>query len=246
MLAGMDVYQLYYEKKSLVDRLHRLYEDPMSIRFWDILLGVILSGWLESNHFQIWVRLLLERCPPGARWTAFPDVFFEFMDNTDWTIRVSGLSDIRERGKPWWEVDRVFFPINVNNGHWVLGELLLPSFDFYLYDTAVSMQTYESLKANKKFERFGVELEKIVNDIDYWRRVGLQPRLVRLKTHKVKNVPQQSGPLGDCGVFVLMFIERLVSGYTIDLDEDAQEAAFKFRARMCAIYWGSRDRAILM
>jgi len=49
VLAGMDVYQLYYANKSQVEFVHRLYKDPMNILFWDILLGVTNVGWLESN-----------------------------------------------------------------------------------------------------------------------------------------------------------------------------------------------------
>ncbi|KAL4578728.1 hypothetical protein LXL04_014859 [Taraxacum kok-saghyz] len=43
-----------------------------------------------------------------------------------------------------------------------------------------------------------------------------------------ENVPQQTGPLGDCGIFLCMFMEKLASGLPLTLDRDAQQAAVAF------------------
>ena len=53
------------------------------------------------------------------------------------------------------------------------------------------------------------------------------------------NVPQQSNGLGDCVVFVCMFMEQLVSRQPIHEFMDPRNVALEFRQRMTKIYWGS-------
>ena len=54
-----------------------------------------------------------------------------------------------------------------------------------------------------------------------------------------ENAPQQSSHLGDCSVFVCMFMEQLVSAQPIRELIDPKNAALEFRQRMTKIYWGS-------
>ena len=54
-----------------------------------------------------------------------------------------------------------------------------------------------------------------------------------------ENVPQQSSHLGDCGVFVCMFMEQLVSGQPIRELIDPKNADLEFRQWMAKYFWGS-------
>ena len=50
---------------------------------------------------------------------------------------------------------------------------------------------------------------------------------------------------GECGVFMLLYMEQLVSGRSIGILTTPVIAAMQFRTRMDMIYYGSSRKAIL-
>lgn len=143
---------------------------------------------------------------------------------------------------------QVFIPINIPNRHWVLGELRLSSMTVYIYDSLVAMGCYEHLVENKQISKFTEGLAALLNQIDYLskeNRVTIKPADIKFVV--IDDLPQQKGMLGDCGVFMCMWMEQLVSGQPLSVlkgmlgDKQADKACMEYRMRMGKIYLGSKD-----
>ena len=68
---------------------------------------------------------------------------------------------------------------------------------------------YESFKATGRFDAFGRNLLKLMEDTHYWDHFPAENKRVDMMEFVEALVPQQKGPLGDCGVFLCMFMEFL-------------------------------------
>ena len=92
-----------------------------------------------------------------------------------------------------------------------------------------------------QFNAFAKNLKKILDTTSYWDHFPKEKRRNDIMSFvEGENVPQQTGPLGDCGIFLCMFMEKLASGLPLTLDKDAQQAAVAFRYRMARIFLVSR------
>ncbi|CAI9269240.1 unnamed protein product [Lactuca saligna] len=139
------------------------------------------------------------------------------------------------------EVDRVYFPICINPHHWVLGELWMDTLPLNLYD---SFRLFGAVKIID-FVRFEELMDRILVKIEYWNHMGLPVQKASITVTDVTDVPQQEGMYGECGVFMLMFMEQLVSGRPIGISMALVVAATQFRYRMAMIYYGSSIQSIL-
>ncbi|KAL4579390.1 hypothetical protein LXL04_015534 [Taraxacum kok-saghyz] len=80
-----------------------------------------------------------------------------------------------------------------------------------------------------RFTAFAKNLKKIIDTTSYWDHFPKEKRRNGIMSFvEGENVPQQTGPLGDCGIFLCMFMEKLASGLPLTLDRDAQQAAVAF------------------
>ena len=132
--------------------------------------------------------------------------------------------------------------INVPNAHWFLAQIDLVSWKVTIYDSAKYCDYFRTFKEEETFHKFGQKLLRLLDTIFYWDHLPSTPRRTDVMEFvEAVDVPQQTGGLGDCGVFVCMFLEMLASGLPVKLQQPALEAAVGFRSRMCQIFWATRS-----
>ncbi|CAH1444969.1 unnamed protein product [Lactuca virosa] len=91
-----------------------------------------------------------------------------------------------------------------------------------------------------EFTSFGDSIISELDAIEYWNDFpdGHKDK-ARVEFIDIVDVPQQEYILdrGDCGVFVCMFLEMIVSGVPVKIDKPCRDAEFLYRNRMTNIIW---------
>ncbi|KAL4556303.1 hypothetical protein LXL04_038950 [Taraxacum kok-saghyz] len=167
-----------------------------------------------------------------------------FLGSPNWA---KGEWMTREPGKcrPWKDVDRVFIPINIPQSHWILGELSLQKMKVRVFDSGLRMWSLNKLVSDGTIGRFQEDLVGLLDGIDYWGSACVGRKNPKDLTFKnVEGLPQQSDILGDCGVFLCMYLEQLVSGIKICDVSDTESLGKEFRIRMGKIFYGSCNRVV--
>ncbi|CAI9301255.1 unnamed protein product [Lactuca saligna] len=153
-------------------------------------------------------------------------IFFGGFEMFQWAGSATGNPfDPLDGCKSWLKVDRVYFPICINPHHWILGELWMDTLALNLYD---SFQLFGAMKIID-FVRFEELMDRILVEIKYWNHMGFPVQKASLTVTDVTDVPQQEGMYGECGVFMLMFMEQLVSGRPIGISMTLVVAATQCR-----------------
>nr|KAJ0209397.1 hypothetical protein LSAT_V11C400210090 [Lactuca sativa] len=205
--------------------------------FWSSLFGHTHDGWLESSHITIWYRLLMERRFEGDRYTIMPPNFFvshALEEGQDWRAFMTGIATYPNFMAAWWDVDTVLLPIHSSPNHWLFGELRLASMEVHIYDS-LGREAYEKFKSEEIFSKFERRVANYLYKIKYWARRNISRIPLNMQFIYEENVPQQSSNLGDCGVFVCMFMEQFVSGQPIRVLIHPKNATLEFRQRMAKI-----------
>ncbi|XP_044483973.1 ubiquitin-like-specific protease 1 isoform X2 [Mangifera indica] len=123
--------------------------------------------------------------------------------------QINGISlRTKEFFRPWSSVDKVFFPINFDNQHWVCGVLDINEWRMYIYDSA---QYTESIERVKKLLMPFRTLTHLMKASNFYISKGIPSPdpLPTLQYRCVRDVPKQDVGSGDCGIFLLMFMEYL-------------------------------------
>ncbi|PWA79180.1 phospholipase-like protein [Artemisia annua] len=103
-------------------------------RFWLALAGLdtFKKGWLTDNHLDLWVDLLWRFRPNEADWAVVSPHFSQ-------AILVGVFPTYYSNGVrypvPWKDVERVFFPVNEPDKHWILAELHIATGVVTFYDS---------------------------------------------------------------------------------------------------------------
>nr|KAJ0218857.1 hypothetical protein LSAT_V11C300126060 [Lactuca sativa] len=208
------------------DVQHRLFNFVLDRDFWSSLFGHTHDGWLESasitkvscvQHITIWYRLLMERRFESDRHTIMPPNFFvshALEEGQDWQAFMAGIATYPNFMVAWWDVDTVLLPIHSSPNHWLFGELRLASMEVHIYDS-LGRGAYEKFQSEGIFSKFERRVANYLDKIKYWARRNIPRIPLNMQFIYEENVPQQSSHLGDCGVFLCMFMEQLVSGQPI-------------------------------
>ncbi|KAL4586248.1 hypothetical protein LXL04_010883 [Taraxacum kok-saghyz] len=107
------------------------------------------------------------------------------------------------------------------------------------------MRSLKKLVSDGTIGRFQEDLVGLLDGIDYWASAGVGRKNPKdLTFENVEGLPQQSGILGDCGVFLCMYLEQLVSGIKICDVSDTESLGKEFRIRMGNIFYGSCKRVV--
>nr|KAJ0197585.1 hypothetical protein LSAT_V11C700368570 [Lactuca sativa] len=175
----------------------------------------------------------------GDRHTIMPPNFFchAVEEGQDWRAFMAGIATYPNFMVAWWDVDTVQLPIHSSPNHWLFGELRLASMEVHIYDS-LGKGAYEKFNSDGTFTKFESRVANYLDKISYWARRNIPRIPLNMQFIFEKNVPQQSSHLGDCGVFVCMFMEQLVSSQPIRELIDPRNTALEFRQRMTKIYWG--------
>nr|KAJ0205182.1 hypothetical protein LSAT_V11C500265630 [Lactuca sativa] len=186
---------------------HRFYNLILDKDFWSLLFGHKDDSWLDEIRV---IRLhLLQRMLNtltlwfhGRMWIGYKYSFIEI---------------------------KVCMSIHYYPNHWLLGDLHLESMGVY---HSLGRSAYNWLESNGTFIGYEARVTKLLEKINYWRRRNIPGTPLKMIITREDNVPQQNSHLGDCGVFVCMFMEQLVSRQPIRLVTDPIKAAMEFRQRM--------------
>nr|KAJ0197221.1 hypothetical protein LSAT_V11C700346700 [Lactuca sativa] len=207
--GGEDVIQNYVLHSY--DVQHRLFNFVLDRDFWSSLFGHTHDGWLESAHITIWYRLLMERWFESDRHTIMPPNFFvshALEEGQDWRAFMAGIATYPNFMVAWWDVDTVLLPIHSSPNHWLFGELRLASMEVHIYDS-LGRGAYEKFQSKGIFSKFERRVANYLDKIKYWARRNIPRIPLNMQFIYEENVPQQSSHLGDCGVFLCMFMEQL-------------------------------------
>nr|KAJ0208595.1 hypothetical protein LSAT_V11C400201430 [Lactuca sativa] len=200
------------------DVQHRLFNFVLDRDFWSSLFGHTHDGWLESAHITIWYRLLMERRFESDRHTIMPPNFFvshALEEGQDWRAFMDGIATYPNF--------MVLLPIHSSPNHWLFGELRLASMKVHIYDI-LGRGAYEKFKYEGIFSKFESQVANYLDKIKYWARRNIPRILLNMQFIYEENVPQQSSHLGDCGVFLCIFMEQFVLGQPIRVLIDPKNA----------------------
>lgn len=121
-------------------------------------------------------------------------------------------------------MDKIFFPINIKNSHWVLAVAFVSS---------KRIQYFDSLAASgdKKQEIYLNAIQSWLSDESKSRNgVDINPSEWRIVKSSHRNTPQQKNGV-DCGIFSVMFAD--VISDDIDPSRLTQSDMPHFRKKVC-------------
>ncbi|CAH1451488.1 unnamed protein product [Lactuca virosa] len=93
-----------------------------------------------------------------------------------------------------------------------------------------------------EFTSFGDRIISELDVIDYWNDFPDGHKAnTTLEFVDTIDTPQKEyiEDRGDCGVFVCMFMEMIVSGVPVKIDKPRRDAGFLYRNRMTNIIWNT-------
>nr|GFA61773.1 ulp1 protease family, C-terminal catalytic domain-containing protein [Tanacetum cinerariifolium] len=99
-----------------------------------LALGKERRGWLSDTHLDIWVLYMWHYRPVEADWAICSPFFNTFMLGDKMSrCYVDGVT----YGVPWFSesVEKVYFPINVEDNHWIIPEFHIRSGVITFYDS---------------------------------------------------------------------------------------------------------------
>ncbi|CAH1420894.1 unnamed protein product [Lactuca virosa] len=149
----------------------------------------------------------------------------------------------RKRAVAWYQrtpFTVVLFVINVISAHWFMAVLHLDTWKVEIYDSARIAGYFSKYLTGGEFTSFGDSIISELDVIEYWNHfpVGHKDK-AKLEFVDVVDVPQQEYSLdkGDCGVFVCMFMEMIVSGVPVKISTARRDAGFLYRNKMANVIW---------
>ncbi|MFS7961656.1 putative Ulp1 protease family catalytic domain, papain-like cysteine peptidase superfamily [Helianthus anomalus] len=222
---------------SRLRKLGKTMASEVGPEFWSSLLGDDGSGWLSDDRQQ------------SDRWSILPPYF---------QMTIVECDAIRRHGY-------VYVPLNIRNVHWLLGVFHLHDRTLPIYDKVVisyichctlnpflsnDYLTYAyvcSLLDSGTLVKERIEVICHINfAFEIWLHINGyyaddEPLKMSLsfKVLYPNLVPQQSGKLGDCGVWVCIFIERLINKQPVYQQEDTTTAAYQMRQRLAILFYDS-------
>ncbi|GKE16985.1 phospholipase-like protein, partial [Tanacetum coccineum] len=137
----------------------------------------------------------------------------------------------------------IFFPINLDNQHWVAASWNLDDYQLFVYDSLECPENYEKMiNLLKKWKDF---IKKDLESMDWFKKTKRDPECFRILLRYVNDMPRQSSMYGtlDCGVMTCKFIEMLTKGKTINAKNFGANVAKKcqeFRAKMALMLYDTR------
>uniref|UniRef100_A0A1J3J155 Sentrin-specific protease 5 n=1 Tax=Noccaea caerulescens TaxID=107243 RepID=A0A1J3J155_NOCCA len=212
----------------------------------------LLTGnkWLTDSHMRSWVIMMSKRLANNPEWFKNDRICFldsritQFWErdwpkfqrcemlppnSLDWFY--GNLPKSHPTGKRWgYDVDDLYIPLNINMKHWVALHVSIPNRHITIYD---SLPTYvNDATMGLLVEPYAVMMPHLMNAACLEED---KPKYFTTKyTHdRPSKVPHQRGD-GDCGVFVLKFIECLALGHTTFPNTLSQTNCHLFREQIAA------------
>ncbi|KAJ0560387.1 putative Ulp1 protease family catalytic domain, papain-like cysteine peptidase superfamily [Helianthus annuus] len=126
------------------------------------------------------------------------------------------------------QVDEVYVPLNVLNKHWLLGVFHLHDKTLTIYDSLLDWSLIDKERTQAICD-INFAFESWLRMNDYYDEKGWSLSFP-FKVVYPDNVPQQFGSLGDCGIWVCIFMERLINNQPLlRQHEQPKETAMQMR-----------------
>lgn len=108
------------------------------------------------------------------------------------------------------DIDDIYIPLSIGQKHWVALHISIPKRHIVVYDSLPS--TIRKADLAKVLEPYAVMIPYLLNEAALTEEKHLFPKDKFTFDRPTKGVPHQDNG-GDCGVFVLKYIECLSLGY---------------------------------
>ncbi|KAF5776603.1 putative Ulp1 protease family catalytic domain, papain-like cysteine peptidase superfamily [Helianthus annuus] len=205
-------------------------------KFWESLLGMDGEGWLSDDHIFGWMIHMYHSRNENDRWSILPPYFQNYFRYTSvdhtckgyFTGQVDPFPSIHT-------VDEVYVPLYIEGAHWFLGVFNLLNYTLTIYDSYLNA-----------FEKERTDVVCHINFVfDHWLRIhGYNahrplPLTYPFRVIYATDAPQQSGVLGDCGVWVCIFLDRLINKKPLNNDKDTQKTAERMRRQLALLFYDS-------
>ncbi|GJY90802.1 phospholipase-like protein [Tanacetum coccineum] len=225
--------------------------------FWDILwpggenVDYLEQGMLDGLHINAFIEVMMRKRPCNAQWTlGHSELVAFYKDSSNLRSMVSVVDVVRAtidgtnpRYPAWDKISQVFFPINLDNQHWVAASWNLDDYQLFVYDSLEWPENYtKMINLLKKWKDF---IKKDLESMDWFKKTKRDLECFRISLRYINDMPRQSSMYGtlDCGVMTCKFIEMLTKGKTIDAKKFGANVAKKcqeFRAKMALMLYDTR------
>lgn len=192
------------------------------------------NTWLNDEVINFYMNMLIERdnslCEkfPGRRKSHFFNSFFvERLLKTD---KKYNYNNVKRWSKKFdiFELDKVFFPINIDNMHWTLA---------VVYPQLKEIHYFDSMRGKGQFYMEGLR-NWIMDEAAIKKNLTLDPSewILISRTHEI---PQQGNGF-DCGVFTIVSADFLSDNLPLNEQSYSQTKMPFFREKIgCDILKGT-------
>jgi Ulp1 family protease len=121
--------------------------------------------------------------------------------------------------------------------HWSLGVLTISTGVIMLYDSLGSKKDEDLSLWDRNFRQiFRTQLPIYLIESEVMARRNMDPKTYHVSFLYACNVPRQGGILGDCGIWVSIFLYRLSQNKSLTSRKPIQ-AALAYRENLAEFYW---------
>ncbi|PWA34899.1 ulp1 protease family, C-terminal catalytic domain-containing protein [Artemisia annua] len=195
-------------------------------QFWIGLLGRDgkSRGWLNDSHIGLFVDLMMHFRPDDADWVMVGPFFCTMILERQLPLC---YADGVTNGIPWFRqgIEKVLFPINEPDVHWSLGVLTISTGVIMLYDSLGRKNDEDLSLWDRNFrQNFQTHLPVYLIKSQVMARRNMDPNTYHVSFQYASNVPRQGGLLGDCGIWVCIFLNRLSENKPLNIMKSVQAA----------------------
>ncbi|GKD28450.1 ulp1 protease family, C-terminal catalytic domain-containing protein [Tanacetum coccineum] len=135
-------------------------------------------------------------------------------------------------------VQKVYFPINEKDSHWVLGELHISSGLITIYD---SLGCPPNGIETRLFwldlrDKLQFHIPLFLDNAEVFEKKNIVKDDYSINFQYADGVPIQGGLYGDCGLWVCIFLYRLSHNIPLEVD-DPISFALAYRERLIEFFW---------
>ncbi|CAH1445602.1 unnamed protein product [Lactuca virosa] len=216
-------------KKKIEESPKKTNEDIVNAESSDVSNHLLLDSIYSNSPMSFWKEwsVLSSKLITKHRLHILP------LDMDFW----SRLLSVTDKG---WLLSSVLSVINVISAHSFMAVLHLDTWKVEIYDSARIAGYFSKYLTGGEFTSFGDSIISELDVIEYWKHfpVGHKDK-AKLEFVDVVDVSQQEYSLdrGDCGVFVCMFMEMIVSGVPVKISTARRDAGFLYRNKMANVIW---------
>nr|GEV91060.1 ulp1 protease family, C-terminal catalytic domain-containing protein [Tanacetum cinerariifolium] len=205
---------------------------------WQALLGIGKErrGWLSDTHLALWVLYygIIDRQKLIRQLLTIFNTFM--LSNKLPCCYADGVT----YGVPWFAqyVKKVYFPINVEEIHWIVAELHIRSGVVTFYDSLPlkDLHVEDRIWWLGMRESYACQIPKLMLDTEVLKKKNIDPTNYSISYRYAINVPRQGDAYGDCGIWVMRNLYRLVNNLSLKVSNPTQ-LGLAYREQLIAFFW---------